>query len=602
MSRFVIGMEGFVPPDAVVVWGAAALRDGQTLINSHTRLTAPIAETRRLQLERHLHLFETAIELRDEHDDLPLIVVMVSRESQQGEHFLADTGRIGGLVDHRHAGGWQFYIFANSDSFGRYAKDVADTIVANVLYSGTPASGTNRELVRLALVLAPSNPALNAVRVFLSENNNNLVERMARASLRPPASVPEFELLLKALRSQNNEYELKYDQGAAAGGGFDVDVAVSTLNAIELAHRSFKPTLQRQFPFIREIPAPRFREMKAASAELHFVSSLPHRPLGDQVARYLSLYFLQETLRGSTPENVPQSRTLQQAVQRIAQPSADTRLSQKRLEKEDREEITYIAAPRTTVERSDILKVLGIISGLEQDFMAELSISPKWRLSVSTNDNGDHGLPIGAEATRGADFLRKLFVLSIIRENKGDGTERFYLTEMRSLDVGATDELTAMPSVISGAFMTELRLTVSRNRDTLSISDLGVFEEIPTGTLAASRRFLNAYAASCRSFELAEHQIGRSWLPPNNPKITAIGRVLVALNDLGGEAVVSDVVATINGLFNTRVRVNNTRREVIRYRDLLQFHPDDGSVMRWTAQGRAFHAVYLAAGGPTAGF
>ena len=604
MSRFVIGIEGFVPPDAVVVWGAAALSDGQRLINSHTHLVAPLAEAQRLREERHLHLFTTGIELRDEHDDLPLVVVMVNRESDKRDYFLADTGRLGGLVAHRHAGGWQQYIFVDSDAFGRYAKDVADAVVSDILYAGTPASEGNREVVRLALILAPGNPALNAVRVYLSENNNNLVERMARASVRPPTAVSEFELLLRALRSQNDEYELKYEEGAAAGGGFDVDVAVSTLSAIQLAHRSFKPTLQRQFPFIKEIPSPRFREMKAASAELHFVSSVAHRPLGDRVARYLSLHFLEETLRGATPENVPQSRDLQQAIHRIAQPSTETRLSQKRLEKVDREEVTYVATPRPAVERSDVLKVLGIVSGLEQDFMAELAISPSWRLSVSTVNNGDGDPPIGAEATRGAAFLRKAFVFSIIRENRGDGTERFFLIEMRALGPDVVDEVTAMPSsVVPEAFMTDLRLTVqSPNAETMDVSELGTFEEVPTGTLATGQRFLKAYAERCKAFELAEHPFRVSWLPPHDPKTTAVGRALVALNELGGEAFVPDVVATINRLFNTTVRVNNTRREVIRHPDLLEFHPDDDSVMRLTAQGRSFYSAYVAAGGPTAEF
>ena len=108
MSRFVIGIEGFLPPDAVVVWGAAALSDGQRLINSQTQLAAPMAEAERLRAERHLHLFPFGIELRDEHDAMPLIVVMVNRESDKRDHFLVDTGRVGGLVDHRQSGGWQY--------------------------------------------------------------------------------------------------------------------------------------------------------------------------------------------------------------------------------------------------------------------------------------------------------------------------------------------------------------------------------------------------------------------------------------------------------------------------------------------------------------
>lgn len=604
MSRSVIGIEGFLPPDAVVVWGAAALSDGQRLINSQTQIAAPIAEAERLRAERHLHLFPFGIELRDEHDAMPLIVVMVNRGSDKRDPFLVDTGRVGGLVDHKQSGGWQYYIFSDNDAFGRYAKEVADVIVSEVLYSGTPASEANRELVRLALILASGNPALNAVRVFLSENNGNLVERMARASVRPPSAVVDFELLLRALRSENDEYELKYEEGAAAGGGFDVEVAVSTLSAIQLAHKSFKPTLERQYPFIREIPSPRFREMKAASAELHFVSSVAHRPLGDRVARYLSLHFLEESLRGSAPTVVPQSRELQQAIRRIAQPSSETRLSQKRLEKQDREEVTYVAVPKPSVERSEVLKVLGVISGLEKDFMAELRISPSWRLTVSTTNNGDGEPPIGADATRGAQFLRKAFVFSIFRESKGDGTERFFLVEMRELSVGTVDELTAIPSsVVPEAFVIGLKLDVRcPTAETLSVADLGTFEELPTGTLVSSHTFMRTYGDRCRAFELADRPVRLSWLQPNEPKTTSIGRVLVALDELGGEAFVPDVVAMINRLYNVTVRVNNTRREMYRHKDLLEFAPEDESVMRWTALGKAFHAAYVAAGGPTAEF
>ena len=506
------------------------------------------------------------------------------------------------IIDSRAAG--STYIFSDSDAFGRYAKEVADAIVSDILYSGMPASEPNRELVRLALILASGNPALNAVRVFLSENNTSFVERMARASVRPPSAIIDFELLLRALRSDKDEYELKYEEGAAAGGGFDVDVAVSTLSAIQLAHKSFKPTLERQYPFIREIPSPRFREMRAASAELHFVSSVAHRPLGDRVARYLSLHFLEESLRGSDPTVVPQSRELQQAIRRIAQPSSETRLSQKRLEKQDREEVTYVAAPRPSVERSGVLKVLGVISGLEKDFMAELQIAPSWRLTVSTTNNGDGEPPSGADATRGAQFLRKAFVFSIFRESKGDGTDRFFLVEMRALGAGAIDELTAIPSsVVPEAFVIGLKLTVQcPTAETVSVADLGALGDLPTGTLASSHTFIRTYGDTCRAFELADHSVRLSWLQPNDPKATSLGRVLVALDELGGEAFVPDVVAMINRLYNVTVRVNNTRREVYRHTDLLEFAPEDESVMRWTALGKAFHAAYVAAGGPTAEF
>jgi hypothetical protein len=97
--RSVIGLEGFVPANAAVVWGAAAIRDGEALVNTHTKIRAPFTEAARLAAEKHLHLFDP-IDLREEYEDLPLVVVMVNRDSDKRDRFLIDTGKIGGLVEH----------------------------------------------------------------------------------------------------------------------------------------------------------------------------------------------------------------------------------------------------------------------------------------------------------------------------------------------------------------------------------------------------------------------------------------------------------------------------------------------------------------------
>jgi hypothetical protein len=606
VSREIIGMEGFVPADAVVVWGAAAVRDGQTLINNQTGVTAPMAEAARLRDGRHLYLFDAPIEVRDEYDDAPMIVVMVNLESEKRDPFIADINRFGGLIGHRYTQHWQHYVFADPESFGRYANVVADEVTSRILYSDQPASNENRELVRLALTLTPNNASLNAVRVHLAGQNVAVVERLAKASMRSAESLSQFELLLRALRSGDASYELKYEDGAAAGGGFDVDVALNTLSAIQAAHKAFKQPLRIQYPFVREIPSPRFQQMRAASAELHFVPSVPNRPLGEKVARYLSLHFLEEALRGEVPPEVPKTRDLKNAIRRIAQPSKDThtRLSQKRLAQTDLEDVTFVPGVEAPRQRSEVLKMLGFVSGLERDYTAELALFPKRRLRISTIDNGDGDQPIGAEATRGAAFFRKPFVLSLVREIQ-DEIADYFLAEMQMIGPGFADHLTAIPSsVLEGAVMTGMNLAIRwpDGAAELSIDGLGTYEDAGSGTLERLNRFLATYSRNCADYELlGPHPVVISWLPPPAPVTTAVGRVLVALAKFDGRAPVSDVAATISGYYGKVVRVNNTRREVLRHPDLLEFDPDDNKVMRWTERGRSFHAVYVAAGGRTDG-
>jgi hypothetical protein len=58
-------------------------------------------------------------------------------------------------------------------------------------------------------------------------------------------------------------------------------------------------------------------------------------------------------------------------------------------------------------------------------------------------------------------------------------------------------------------------------------------------------------------------------------------------------------VAGINERFDTVVRVNNTRREVLRNSELLVFIDEEEKAVGLTAKGRAVATAYVAAGGAT---
>jgi len=599
VSWQIVGIEGIVPEDAPVVWGVGVLSDGERLHNNFTGVSTPIADLTRLRDENHLHVFKTPLLIPDEDALNELVVLMVNRRSQSEPIFRPDTGRLGGVVTHSHTKTWHYYVFSSRDAFAVCANVAATNVIQNVLYAGPARTAENRNLVRIALTLVPGHPELNALRAYLDERPN--VERLARASVRT-TSMGAFDLFLAAMRSEGDEYQLKYEHGAAEGGGFDIDVAITTLRAIESANHSFSPFLQRNYPFIRDVPAPRFREMRAASAELHFVPAVEGRPLGDRVARYLAIYFLQQALIGEKPPEVALSRQLHQALKTIARPTESTTLQQKRLSHDEREDVYEPAQQSAESTFSDELRVLGIVSGLTQDSRAELWIGPERRFFVSTTEDDRGEPPTGAATIKGDGvFLRRPCIFTLVRESTDHGTEQFHLRSMTVLKRGDNRLITALPSgVLAGAFIVGLNLKIAYKKDASLVTPMGTFESVTDGTLDTARRWLAEYREACNEFELQQDPTQLQWLPPSKKeKASSLHRVMIVLHELHGAALATDVVAGINDRFDTVVRVNNTRREALHHPELLHFADEAEKVLLLTDRGRAYIAAYIAAGGAT---
>lgn len=600
MSWEIVGVEGVVPDDAPVAWGAAAVSDGERLYNNFTGVSTPLAALARLRDERHLHVFKKPLKVSDEEALDELVVLMVNRTGNCEETLRPETGRLGGVVTHKHTKRWRYYVFSSRDAFSVYANVAANSVIEKVLYTGPPRSADNRYLVRAALTLVPGHAELNALHAYLDDRAN--VERFARASVRPSEALVAFDLFLAAMRSDAVDYELKYEHGAAQGGGFDVNIAITTLQAIESANDELSPYLQRNYPFIKEVPPPRFREMRAESAELHFVPNVEGRPLGDRVARYLAIYFLQQSLRGEKPPEVGLSRALQHALRTIARPTESTTLKQKRLSQAEPEDVYE---PEQHAEQSTVseeLRVLGIISGLRQDSRAELWIGPERRFFVSTVRDDHDETPAGADAIKGdGRFLRRPCIFTLVRESTEEGSEKFHLRRMEVLQQGDKNTITAIPSgVLPGAFVIALNLDVEYRNDAALATPIGAFPDVGDGTLPTATRWLTDYRAACNEFELQQAPNGLQWLQPSKKeKASTLNRVLVILHELNGTALAADVVAGINERFETVVRVNNTRREVREHPDLLFFPDDAKRVLALTAKGAAHVVAYIAAGGVT---
>jgi hypothetical protein len=75
--------------------------------------------------------------------------------------------------------------------------------------------------------------------------------------------------------------------------------------------------------------------------------------------------------------------------------------------------------------------------------------------------------------------------------------------------------------------------------------------------------------------------------------------VLQALSNGSGEATAAEIVNYIKANFAQNVRVNNTRREVLRNPTLLEFDEKDDQIVRITERGKQYLAVFLHATGST---
>jgi hypothetical protein len=610
VSFQLLGLEGSVSPETIVVWGAAAvLLDGR-VVNTMTRRTLSVEEARSLARDGHLHLIVPALEIDDAQAESPLIVTRVDLGSPLHRSFLVDRDKIVGVAKTQRVDMVQFYVFEDRASFDAYAHRVEQAVLRDVLYSSDTSTAEavvrHRNVVRTALTLLPSSPELNALRVYLGPTQ--AVERVARASLRGDIALRRFDRFLSALqRSADREYELKYEHGAATGGGLDVDIAAGTLKALTKANRLLRFPVQKDFPFLQQPPPFRLQRMEAASAHMYFVANArDDETLGERVARYLSLELLENALDGRVElTDTDDQRALETTVQKIIKPTPDTDLRHKRLAEED---LQPVAAPVVEVRepvRSERMDFLGVISGLKEDNQAELQLAPNLRISVSTETTGEEngGSPDGADTIRrDGRFLRRPCLISLVRQHIEGDKPKFFLQALHLLNAGEQAVVTALPSsVVEEAFMVGLNLTVtlSANADQID-GDLGQIAVANSGTLEAARNFLEALSRASNNYELTHTDPPSRWLHPSRPReAPSLARVIVVLQSLQGAALVDAVRIRVEKRFGKPVRRNNTRREALDHPDLLTFDAENPHLMRLTDRGAAYYRVYVAAGGVT---
>ena len=203
----VIGFEGNLPKEnEAVSWGAAAISVKEHLINSVTGLATTKNDTSYLVDQGYLTLLPKAIAINKKYILYPLHVVVINVKSLFYFVLKADIEKLEGVVETLQIENFQILIFNGRNTFNTYCDKKISSIVNLLLYNRID-SEHNDVLINIGLTLNSTNPYINAVKVYFS-NNDKFCEELSRASLYGKEQEKVFGDFLKFL---NNEYEKKYE-------------------------------------------------------------------------------------------------------------------------------------------------------------------------------------------------------------------------------------------------------------------------------------------------------------------------------------------------------------------------------------------------------
>ena len=576
MAR-VIGYEGQRDPRALVSWGSAALVKDDTLINASTRVRMKFTSKDVASFAKNgsISPLTEPLEIADAATDDALVVVEISR-SKWDSILLVDPGRIGDLIAKKGFTKTHVYVFRNTASFDLYRKEVVDRVLNEILYK-EPDRKSGDTLVRTGLILDAHHPALNATKVIRSANPT-IAKGIAEANMRSDLDRARFQSIYSALASKEEDYTLKYDKGMADGGGMDVDKVVFVIGAVKTVGQQLSRLIEKDYAFLERPPPTRLWEMKAASATFTFKSKRKNQSLGEKVARYLELNLLQEAIGGKDVAGLEDAKPFQEALKKIVSPDETTivehskKIGQKGLQRVGAQQVER---PVAQAKWSDPLTLLGFQEGLiGEGRTIEVNFFPGVALNLSSTDNGDGGVPEGLSFLKErADFLFQPALYTIQRELVAAGSERFFLQKVVELKAGDHGVITAMPSsVVTGGYVYGVEIKVARAANGSLRLAIGTLDRVDASSMPLAQGWMKGYAALCYEAELADHRPARL-APAKFPAASPLVRLLEAVDSLGSPAPQTAVVAKINELFMlaSSVRTNNTRREVLRRPDLLEF-------------------------------
>ncbi len=603
-----LGFEGARSASSIVAWGSAAvLLDGR-LINTETRSWVPWSdvEKHRLLEEGAITLFERALSL-DEWDGESELSVLSLSNDPLAKRVTLDTGKVGGLLKAHHLKDQRIYVFDGLDSVRRCGVSLS-TQIATLLGEDRKTFGANR-LIDAGLSLNPSDPAINAFSVLLA-SDKPFAEELARGHLSDPYDLQRFELLLKAFTvassrsfsprgDKSADYVIKMKGGIVPReGGLSTEHLATVAGSINEIQPVASSIVASHFPFLPQPPSPNMSEAIAASAEFHFSAALSGDTFLQRVSRFCALTYIDRIISGNID-----APDIEKPVSFLREPSPETRVQLKRLGEKRLIDAPPPAARFGAAEwkRSKEFTLLGYQSGLIRDGdKIEVSVAPKWLIQMPSSNNGDRVRPIGIESIIDRnDFLFHPTLYTVVREDEPSHSSRFFLRNIRPLGVGDQGVVTALPSsTVKESYCLNLRWSVQRVRNNVLTIDGHDIVGVAAHSATSARQWISALYRFYRELELSAEWRRTKYLKPARPGHTsALIRLMVSLSALGGDAPVSELVSEIDRRYLVAVRINNTRREVLRNDDLLEFHGQHNKRVRLTDRGKRFARLVELAGG-----
>jgi hypothetical protein len=595
----VVGFEGALDSSYDATWGTAAVRIGRELINPTTGFRADIATLDDLAERGALHRFSSPIPVKATDAEQPLIVVAISEESQYRSMLEVDTGRHGGVVQKVVRDGATCLIVRSEEALRQYSKDVAHGILAQVMKLEKPGRA-QLGIVRAGLSLDPTHPYLNAMRAYLASSSSSHLKEVARACTRGAKGKAAFDEFYHALSSTERTHVLEYRKGITAGGGLDIENAAPILDALVKVIKRLANEVREDWVFVPRVPSPRLHALESGSAKLVFKVDLESRPIGERVARYLELRALEKVLQGDLPTGVKNEADFEEALEAVVQPTPETRLWQKPLERDAVEEVSVEAPAGDADIVQEEFRLVCLVTGYFSDTeKLEVRIHPSsgGRLQLSTSNNGNDARPIGIESLpEDRVDLFRLAVITLRRDSDGRGRESFWLRSLSLLDKNTDLSIKALPSsVVRGAFCRIRSVTVSRAHLYVHLGEKRIAERFAE-TKSDSYRWLREYYRTCEEIELT--QTAREWsASAKPPRASATARVVIAVESLGGVAPAARVAEEVSRRYQSIQRVNNTRREVIQNPRYLKFSGEYDKDIELKDLGKLYAKAYRQAGG-----
>lgn len=609
---WVIGYEGRREPSAPLSWGAAALRhDGNVVSNAISGLGRPRTEEELglLADQGAITLLpeDSRVQFRGLADDArPVVLEVLS--SVSGTLRLGEIARSYAHVRPGADAGeheeYLYFIFRERDHFDLVRAEVADGLIHHVLY--TLSDDIARiDAISLGLALTAHHHILNALWAWFSPGDRTVLKRRAEARVRSDDGKRAFHKFYAVLEKLGEDYVISYEDGVTDGGGMDTDKAVPVLSGFGTMHARLRDVAVEPYRFLNAGPANRLHAMSgAASAIFTFRPKVEGRPLGEQIARYLELELMKKVLAGESV--LPSDSTLEKAVRKITEPSADTAVKHKMLEVPTGESalatkqrldpiVRSTQGSATAVAKwpnySDPMTLLGYQSGSVREWTTiEISIAPGRRLKLSPTKDQSGNRPLGIDNIFGA---RKAYarpaLFKVVRDNRYPNTPTFYLSEVIVLG-SSPMAITGMTSgVVSGGFLMPTGVTIHVKGSECIIEGRGVRVAIPSDSIdvVSAQKWMRAYAEACFRLELQDLRI-RRLAPVFMPSPGEAVCLLWALEKLGGMAKLSDARRMVIDRFGASASLAYPRRFASGDDALIMIDGD-------SAQPTEYGARYLAA-------